>query len=218
MKLNLGICVLTIAAIVSVVPCASAQSVLTRHVREVAISGEAQPLGRLPAAQNLGLDLVLPLRDPEGLKTFLAELYDPSSASFHHFLTPTEFTARFGPTQQQYEEVLHFAKANGLAVTGGSRDGMEVQVHGSVLAVERAFHVNLLTYRHPTEDRTFYGADREPTTALSFDLWHISGLDNFSNPHPLYVKKSDYAACARHLTRSGCYRMPPPVPVRRRRS
>lgn len=28
---------------------------------------------------------------------------------------------------------------------------------------------------------------------LPFSLWHISGLDNYSIPHPMYVKKSDYA-------------------------
>jgi kumamolisin len=185
----------TIAAIVSAIPCVSnAQSVLTRHVREVTLTGEAAPINRLPAAQTMNLDLVLPLRDPEGLKTFLAELYDPNSPSFHHFLTPTEFTAKFGPTQAQYDEVLAFAKKNGLTVTGGSRDGMEVQVKAPVLTVERAMHVNMLTYQHPTENRTFFAADREPTMDLSFNLWHVSGLDNYSNPHPLLVKKSDYAA------------------------
>jgi kumamolisin len=185
----------TIAAIVSAIPCVSnAQSVLTRHVREVTLTGEAAPINRLPATQTMALDLVLPLRDPEGLKAFLAELYDPNSPSFHHFLTPTEFTAKFGPTEEQYAEVLNFAKKNGLTVTGGSRDGMEVQVKAPVLAVERAMHVNLLTYRHPTENRTFFAADREPTMNLSFNLWHVSGLDNYSMPHPLMVKKEDYAA------------------------
>ena len=49
------------------------------------------------------------------------------------------------------------------------------------------------TYQHPTENRTFYAPDREPTTNLKFSLWHISGLDNDSIPHPLFVKRSDYA-------------------------
>ncbi|MGD0136816.1 MAG: S53 family peptidase, partial [Bryobacteraceae bacterium] len=42
--------------------------------------------------------------------------------------------------------------------------------------------------------RTFYGPDREPSTSLAFPLWHVSGLDNYSIPHPMLVKKSDYAA------------------------
>ncbi len=184
-----------IAAMMAVASTLSqAQSVMTHHVRDVVMSGEAQTLGRLPATQTLSLDIVLPLSDPAGLETFLTRLYDPSSTTFHHYLTPTQFTAKFGPTQAQYDEVLSFAKANGLTVTGGSRDGMEVQVKGSVLAVEHALHVNMLTYQHPTENRAFYSADREPTTSLSFDLWHISGLENYSIPHPLLVNKNDYAA------------------------
>jgi subtilase family serine protease len=190
-----GLRLFTIAAIVSFVPsCLYAQGVMTRHVREVTRSGEIQPRDRMPAAQVMSLDLVLPLRDPDGLKAFLVELYTPGSAVFHHYLTPTEFTEKFGPSKEQYDEVLDFAKRNGLAVTGGSRDGMEVQVRGSVLTVEHAFHVNMLTYQHPTENRTFFAADREPTLNLSFDLWHVSGLDNYSLPHPLLVKKSEYAA------------------------
>jgi subtilase family serine protease len=78
-------------------------------------------------------------------------------------------------------------------VVGGSRDGMEVQAKGPVSSIESAFHVNLLTYQHPTENRIFYAPDREPTTDLSFALWHISGLDNYSIPHPMIVNKDDYA-------------------------
>ncbi len=53
----------------------------------------------------------------------------------------------------------------------------------------------MMTYQHPTEARTFYAPDREPTTTnLKVSLWHISGLDNYSIPHPMLVKRSDYAA------------------------
>jgi kumamolisin len=167
---------------------------MTRHTREVTRTGEARLIGRKPSAEVMSLDLVLPLRDPAGLKAFLADLYNPKSPSFHQYLTPAEFTAKFGPTQAQYDEVLTFAKNNGLTVTGGSRDGMEVQVKGTVSAVESAMHIALQTYQHPTEGRTFFAPDREPTPNLSFNLWHVSGLDNYSLPHALRVNKNDYAA------------------------
>ncbi len=175
-------------------PSALAQGVATHHVREAVASGTVQALGGASRERVLSLDLVLPVRDPVGLEIFLQDLYDPSSSSYRHFLTPGEFTESFGPTQAHYDAVLQLAKANGLTITGGSRDGMDVQVQAPVSAIERAFHLNIQTYRHPTEDRTFFGPDREPTTSLSFNLWHISGLDNYSIPHPLYVKRSDYAA------------------------
>ncbi|MGA2813933.1 MAG: S53 family peptidase [Candidatus Acidiferrum sp.] len=185
---------LAIAALLSVVSIAArAQSLLTRHVREVTRSGEARPVGQLPGDNVMTLDVVLPLRDQDGLDAFLKELYDPDSPSYRHFLTVAEFTERFGPTAENYDAVVRFAQANGLEVVGGTRDGMEVQVKGSVAAIETAFHITMRTYQHPTENRIFYAPDREPTTSLAFSLWHISGLDNYSIPHPMYVKKSDYA-------------------------
>lgn len=172
---------------------AQAPSVLTHHVREAVLNGQAPPVGRLSSEKIMQLDLVLPLRDSQGLKWFLEDLYNPNSASYRKFLTPAEFTARFGPTQKDYETVVRWAKANGFHVVGGTRDGLDVQIKGPVSAVESAFHVAMRTYRHPSENRVFYGPDREPVTSLPFALWHVSGLDNFSIPHPMFVKKSDYA-------------------------
>jgi kumamolisin len=140
------------------------------------------------------LDIVLTLSDLAGLESFLKDLYDPSSPSYRRFVTPQQFTAKFGPSQADYDAVVAYVKANGLTVVGGSRDGMDVQVKGSVSAVESAFHVAMRTYQHPTENRIFYAPDTEPTTDLPFSLWHVSGLDNYSIPHPMLMKKSDYAA------------------------
>jgi len=174
--------------------CGVAQNVLTHHVRDAVVSGEATPVGRLPQSQELQLDLVLPLRDSAGLKAFLADVYNPKSPNYRHFVTPQQFTARFGPSQADYDAVLNFVHEYGMQVVGGTRDGMDVQVKGTVGQIETAFHVNMKTYQHPTEDRIFYSADREPTPNLSVNLWHVSGLDNYSIPKPLYERRSDYAA------------------------
>ncbi len=171
-----------------------AQNLQTRHVRNVVLTGDATPVGRLPQNQVLELDLVLPLSNPDGLKSFLADVYNPKSPNYRHFLTPQQFTARFGPTVAQYDEVLRFAHDYQLEVVGGSRNGMDVQVKGTAGAIETAFHVNMVNYQHPVENRIFYSADREPTPNLSFSLWHVSGLDNYSIPKPMLEKRSDFAA------------------------
>src|SRR5579875_1880398 len=167
---------------------------MTHHVREVVRNGQAQANGRLPATQTMNLDIVLPVRDQAGLDQFVADVYNPQSANYRHFLTPQQFTERFGPTQADYDAVLQFARMNGLTVTGGTRDGMDVQVRGMVSQVESAFHVRMQTYKHPTENRNFFSPDQEPTTDLPFNLWHVSGLSNYSIPHPLVVSKTAYAA------------------------
>jgi subtilase family serine protease len=191
---KIGLFLLTAVAMLPVATIHSnAQSLITRHVREATRNGEAKPVGQLPSDRIMNLDVVLPLRDQAGLEAFLADLYDPSSSVYRKFLTVPEFTAKFGPTQANYDAVVGWARKNGFEVVGGTRDGMDVQIRGTVAAVEFAFHVEMRTFQHPTEDRIFYGPDREPVTSLPFSLWHVSGLDNFSIPHPMLVKKSDYA-------------------------
>lgn len=70
----------------------------------------------------LRLVITLPLRNQDALDQFLEDVYDPNSASYRQFLTVEEFTAQFGPTQENYDAVIEFAQANGLAVVGTSRN------------------------------------------------------------------------------------------------
>jgi kumamolisin len=135
------------------------------------------------------LVLVLPHRNQAELDDFLKELYDPQSASYRKFLTVEEFTARFGPTQEDYDSVIRFAEANGFTVVGTSRNRMNLDVTGSVANVEKALHLAMGVYQHPTENRTFFAPDREPALDLALQLWHISGLDNYSIPKPGLVRR-----------------------------
>jgi kumamolisin len=168
---------------------AQAQSMSTRHVRQEVISGEATFLNWLPATQSLRLNIALPLRNESELDDLLQELYDPQSPSFHQFLSVPEFTERFAPTEEDYAAVVRFAEQNGLTVTGTFPNRMVVNVTGSVADIESAFQVTMGLYQHPTEPRTFYSPDREPSPDLRVPLWHISGLDNFSIPHPASLRR-----------------------------
>src|ERR1700679_2318662 len=151
---------LTVVAMVSVanIVCQAAQpqSLMTRHMRDAVSVGQAQSVGHLPATQTMRIDVVLALRHAPELANFVVEVNDPSSASYRHFVTPEQFTERFGPSQEDYDAVIRFAKANGLTVVGGSRDSFQVQMQGSVGAIEKAFHVSMNVYQHPTENRTFF--------------------------------------------------------------
>jgi subtilase family serine protease len=195
MKHSIALLTLTVAAVflvfASSTPAALAQpqSLLTRHVREVTLNGEAPSVGRLPANQSMRFDIVLAGRDQAGLDRFLREVYDPSSSSYRQFLTVEGFTERFGPSKQDFDALIRFAKTNGFTVTGGSRDAMDVQLKGSVAAIETAFHIKMGLYHDPIENRDFYAPDREPSVDLPFQLWHITGLDNYSIPRSALVRR-----------------------------
>ena len=142
------------------------------------------PNGSLPATNQLQLVIGIPLRDPAGLKDFLAQLYDPASPAFHHYLTPEEFTARFGPTEADYAAVKKFALTNGLTITATHGNRLVLDVNGPVSAIEKALHITLRTYRHPTEARDFFAPDSEPVVDALLPIADISGLNNFSRPRP----------------------------------
>jgi kumamolisin len=179
-----------IVAFVNVVGQAQSRTLLTRHVREATLNGQAPLVGRLPVSQTLPVDIVLAVRHQPELDSFVKEVSDPKSSSYRHYVTVPEFTERFGPSQQDYDSLVNFAKANGFTLLGGSRDSMDVRLSGTVDVIEKAFHVTMGLYKHPTENRNFYAPDREPTVDLPFQLWHITGLDNYAIPRPLYVRNN----------------------------
>jgi len=80
---RIGLILLTIGALISIVTMntqAQAQSLMTRHVREAVLDGQALSVGRLPATQTMQLNIVLPLRNQGELDNFLRELSDPRAA------------------------------------------------------------------------------------------------------------------------------------------
>ena len=142
------------------------------------------PVGRLDASRHLRLAISLPLRNSQRLAALLAQIEDPASPNYRHYLTPAQFAAQFGPAQKDYDAVAAFAAAHGLTVTARHPNRLVLDVDGPVTAIERTFHVTMRTYRHPTEHRNFFAADRQPSVDSPIPLLHVSGLDDYSLPHP----------------------------------
>ena len=71
-----------------------------------------------------------------------------------------------------------------LRVTYQSPNRLMLVVRGSVAQIEKTFNVKMRTYQLPAENRIFYSPDREPSIALDVPVSHISGLNNYSYPHP----------------------------------
>jgi uncharacterized delta-60 repeat protein len=178
----------------------AAEQVLHGHVP--AAAGRLRPIGRLAEMNRLALALGLPLRNQVTLNNLLHEIYDPASPKYRHYLTPEEFTKQFGPTEQDYEAVIAFAKANGLKVAGTTPNRMLLDVEGSVGDIEKAFHVAMQVYQHPTEGRTFYAPDIEPSLDLAIPIADISGLNNYSLPHPR-LKATRFSEAKNAATNTG---------------
>ncbi len=162
--------------------------VLHKHVRPAVTNGQAARVGPMSKSQHMRLAIILPLRNQGELTNLLKRLYDPSNADYRHFLTVAQFTQQFGPTKQDYQAVVKFARSKGFSVTHTPANRLLVHIDGTVSQINKAFHVAMTTYHHPTENRIFYSPDREPSLDLSVPVTHIAGLNNFSLPHPKFKR------------------------------
>jgi uncharacterized repeat protein (TIGR03803 family) len=166
------------------------RQVLPGHVPKAIARLGLMPVGRLPAANRLNLAIGLPLRNTNALNQLLRDLYDPASPQFRHYLTPEQFTERFGPTKEDYDAVVQFAKSHGLDITARHSNRVLLDVAGQVADIEKAFQVTLHTYQHPTERRQFFAPDVEPSVEAGLAVLDISGLNNYFRPRPALHRTS----------------------------
>jgi hypothetical protein len=177
------------AALLSVLPFSFAATtppaqpqVVHGHVPKITKHLPSQ--GRLDPNYRMEVAIGLPLRNREQLTNLLADIYNPASPKFRHFLKPDEFAASFGPTTGDYQSVIDFAEAHHLTVTHTHPNRTLVHVSGTVSDIETAFHVHMQKFKHPKENREFFAPDAEPSLDLKTPVLAISGLDNYVRPRP----------------------------------
>ena len=156
----------------------------------------------MPAATRLSLAVGLPLRNREELEHLLSQLADPSSPNFRQYLTPAQFAERFGPSEDDYQALAAFLRANGLAVTGTHPNRTILDVSGTVEEIESLLHVNMLYWSHPARG-TFFAPDREPSVDAGVTILAITGLDNFVVPRPMDLKSHPLSGATPLTTGSG---------------
>jgi uncharacterized repeat protein (TIGR01451 family) len=181
-KMGAGLAALAAVVLSSTAAPPLGMKTLSGHVP--AVVSHLQSKGLLAATNRLYLALGLPLRNQEALTNLLQQIYDPASPNYHHYLTPEQFTAQFGPTEEDYQKVINFAQAGGLTVVGTHPNRMLLDVAGSAAEVEKAFNVTLRTYHHPTENRDFFAPDTEPSVPSTLPVLDISGLNNYWTARP----------------------------------
>lgn len=141
-------------------------------------------VGPVPPSTPIHLTIGLPIRDPQGLDTFVQQVSDPTNPLYGHYLTPSQFAGTYGPLDSDYTAVQSFAQAKGLTVTTTYPNRTLVEVDGTADAVNQAFNTTLNYYLR-SDGSQFYAAAEEPSVDLATALLHVDGLDDFSQEGPL---------------------------------
>jgi subtilase family serine protease len=103
-------------------------------------------LGAAPA-QSLTVTLSLPLRNQSGLTSLISGLTNPSSPTYHQYLTPAAFASQFSPTSDTVNAVTGWAASAGLTVTSVSSNRTLVTLSGTLSQLGQAFGVAFDSYR-----------------------------------------------------------------------
>ena len=93
-------------------------------------------LGRASSNQNVTFSVYLPLQNRGDLEQLLTNLHDPDSPSYHKWLTPDEFNARFALSPSAVQSIQQQLSTFGLTSTLLSP--RHLQVTGPAAAAERA--------------------------------------------------------------------------------
>jgi subtilase family serine protease len=119
---------IVLAVLLGPVLCAGAAAAQTtdRHGNTV--------IGPIRRDDAYSFRVYLPLRDPDGLASFVDHVSNPADPLYHRFLTPEQLSARFGATPQSLDALASALRQAGLTVT--DRDARSIGVTGWSETVE----------------------------------------------------------------------------------
>jgi subtilase family serine protease len=165
------------------------------------LSGCALVFGTAHAAQDATLaamsatlraapvtfDVQLPLRDQAGLDALLADIQDPVSPNYHHWLSRPEFERRFAPLPAQVERVRSALQAAHMTVV---QQGANLHVNASADTVERLFSAPLTVDLHKGANaRLAVAGPLQLPAALRDSGAVVTGLTGGLPPYQVYSQR-----------------------------
>jgi subtilase family serine protease len=187
------------AAAVITACLAYAQPVITGAIDEtklVTLGGNTRPEAtpgndRGPVSDDFALDHMLlqlkrsPAREA-ALDDTIAQLHDPDSPDFHHWLTPEQFAAQFGVDKADVDSVTGWMKSHGFTIHGVQASGMMIDFSGTAGQVKAAFHTEIHNLVVNGAAHIANMTDPRIPEALAPAVTGIVSLHNF-HPTPLLV-------------------------------
>ena len=141
---------------------------------------------RTSGLEQSPLTLTLTLRrdDPGAFDRYLADVYDSKSKRYQKFLTQSQITERYGPSQNVYHEVLEYLRLHGLRLIAGSKNRLTLTVRGTRRDIEQAFAVHILDFE--SSRKRYFANDVDPAVPVELapHIQAIVGLLTPPEPQP----------------------------------
>ncbi len=133
--------------------------------------------------QHVTLNLKASAAQQADLNQLLADQQNPSSASYHRWLTPEEYGARFGVSDRDIAKTIAWLQGQGLTVTSTARAKNFITFDGSAANLQTAFRIEI--HHYLVDGELHFANSTEPAipAALEPIVHSIRGLHDF-RMHP----------------------------------
>ena len=139
-------------------------------------------LGTAPDGLQLDrMHLVLKRSDAQeaALQQLINEMHTPGSPSYHQWLTPDQFGAQFGPSDQDIAAVTTWLTNHGFSVSKVNPGHQTIEISGSVAQLRNAFHTQIHQYSFKDQTRYANANDPQIPSALAPVVSGFVSLNNF---------------------------------------
>ncbi len=166
--------------------------------RTVILAGNVHPLAR-PEFDRGPLDPSTPLgrmllvlkpsaEQQAALDALVAAQQDPGSPSYHHWLTPAEFGARFGVAPAQIAQVTAWLTRHGFAIEEIPAGRRLIAFSGTAGQLQEAFHTEMHSYRAANALHIANAQDPQIPAALAGIISGIVSLNDFRRRSSLALR------------------------------
>jgi subtilase family serine protease len=155
----------------------------------VTLQGNRHPLARsefdvgaAPPEYFMGRMILVLSSSPEqrsALETLLQAQQNPSSPQFHRWLTPDEFTRRFGAAASSVQQAADWLSQNGFTIDELPAGGRSIVFSGTAGQIEAAFRTPIHTYRINGETHHANAADPQIPQALAKFVAGVVSMHDF---------------------------------------
>ena len=98
-------------------------------------------------ATAIGFKIYLKMKDPSGAAALAKAVSNPKSASYGHYLTPSQFRTRFAPSATNLAKVKSWLKGQGFTIGYSPMNNHYVSVEGTVAQAQKAFGTTFNLYK-----------------------------------------------------------------------
>jgi len=184
--LAFGVAVCTSSTVFAAVSGTGAPSVGHNTPR---FTASAKPLGAVDPSSVIDVSIWLKPHNKADLDAVAKDLYNPKSPNCRHWLSKSEFLAKYAPTAAEARTVQDFFTSNNLKVVKVGPDNFYVRGRGTVSAVSSAFHVSLNNYQVNGKTLRANASDPYINGNAASLVASVAGLDSLAYTHPAVTRE-----------------------------